>query len=335
MSRKSREPVASIEGTIGGRGVPNWASPVYWTSAAWNQTASDFFYYQLCAIAMARYRWVNLPPKVDERFLEYTLLRTGCATITWPAGLKPENAFAMIPRLGTPNGNDEQYEWGAIGSLGRGWPVNRSNGVMVWDSALRVPKLGFLRFIASECGNIMRTKQTVRQHMRQPVLITAPREQAQQLHNLESQIANGEPYVLAYDQFRQDVNASVLPVASQHEDTELEALQQDLKDVWNLGLAYLGIAVAERKAERQSVSEIQQAEMPMSLAALDGLDTRRKACDELNELTGGSADVYWNQDFESDTFNALNNISTQLAQPASVGLLGDDDAEERQRNAFE
>lgn len=333
MSRRKTEPVASIEGSMGTRGTPNWASPVYWTSAAWNQTASDFFYYQLCAIAMARYRWVNLPPKVDERFLEYTLLRMGCATITFPEGLSPNNAFAMIPQLGTPNGNDEQYQWRAVGSLGRGWPVTRANGVMVWDSQLRIPKLGYLRFIASECGNIMRTKQTVRQHMRQPVLITAPREQAQQLHNLESQIANGEPYILAYDQFRQDVNASVLPVASQHEDTELVALESDLKDVWNLALAYLGIGVAERKSERQSVLEIQQTEKPMTLAALDGLVTRRKACEELNKLTGGAADVFWNQDFESDTFNALNNLQTQLQQPASVGLLGDEEDQARMNRA--
>lgn len=328
MSRKRGDPKATLDPFGGSLPAPNWADPLVWTTAAWNQTASQFFLFQLMSIAMARYRWVDLPPKVDVRFLERTLLLSGEATITWPTGFPPANAFAMQAVEGTPDGNLEQTAWRAIGANGKGWPVTTVNGVMVYDSQLRVPRLGFLNFIAAECANIMRTKQTVRQHMRQPVLITAPREQAQQLHNLTAQIANGEPYILGYDRFLSDMETSVLKVASDREDMQLPALQADLKDVWNLGLAYLGIGVAERKAERQSVPEIQQADEPTSLAALDGLMCRRKACDQLNELTGGHASVFWNQDVESATFNALNNLETQLESPGQpIGADMDDEEE--------
>ncbi len=303
--------------------VPNWADPLVWTTAAWNQAAFNFFSQQLCAIAMARYRWIDLPEKVDVRFLEWCLLWNGCATITAPPGLPMDNAFAMQAVLGTPNGNDEQYRWRAFGTNGPEWPVTRDNGVVVYDSQTRIGKWPGLQLIAAECANVLRTKQTVRQHMRQPVLITAPREQAQQLHNLTSQIANGDPYVLAYDRFTADYTAQVMPVSSGREDMELTAVQGDLKDVWNLGLAYLGIGVAERKAERQSVSEIRQTDEPTSMMALDGLICRRKACDQLNALTGGHATVMWNQDIESDTFNAVNDAETQMMAPVGGAGRGD------------
>lgn len=299
----------------------NTANPVPWTSEAWNRQAFNYFFQQLLEIALARFRWVDLPPKVDERFLEYTLLWNGVATISWPRDLPPQNAFAMQAVLSAPNGNLEQTHWRAQGANGGSWDADTTNGVIVWGSQTRLPLIPQLQFVASECANIVRTKQTVRQHMRQPVLITAPREMSQQLHNLMAATANGEPYVLGYDRFATDIQTEVLPVASGAEAQQLPALQSDLKDVWNLGLATLGINVAERKQERQSVAEIRQADEPSTMLSLSPLLARRAACAQLNELTGGTTDVYWNQDIESDTFNALNNIDTQLQSMQGGALL--------------
>lgn len=291
----------------------NRASGVYWTTQAWNESAYMFFMNQLTAIALNRFRWVDLPPLVDVRFLEWTLLNNGVATISAPEGLTMENAFAMQAVLsGNYDGNMEYTEWRAQGVNGKGWPATDLNGVIVWDSNTRIPVYPALSFIASECANILRTKQTVRQHMRQPVMITAPREMSQQLHNLTAQIGSGEPYVLAYDRFASDVNVQTLDVASGREDMELSALQGDLKDTWNLALAMLGVNVSERKAERQSVSEIQQGDEPTALAALNALAARRTACEQLNQLTGLDTQVYWNKDVESATFNAANNLETLL-----------------------
>lgn len=302
----------------------NRANGVYWTTQAWNDAAYAFFYRQLEGIAMNRFRWLGLPEKVDVRFLEYTLLYNGVATISYPRGLKPSNAFAMQAVLeGSYDGNMEYTKWRAQGVNGKGWECDTTNGVIVWDSVTRQPLMPQLQFIASECANIMRTKQTVRQHMRQPVMITAPREMSQQLHNLTAQIGSGEPYILAYDRFGSDVNVETLDVSSGREDMQLPALQGDLKDVWNMGLALLGVNVSERKAERQSVSEIQQGDEPTDLAALNALQARRTACEHLNKLTGGDAYVVWNKDVESATFNAANNLEVQMNAGGASGVKED------------
>lgn len=306
----------------------NTANPVMWTSEAWNQNAYQLFMRQLTEIALARFRWVDLPPKVDVRFLELTLLCNGVATLSWPAGLAPENAFAMQAVLLKYNGNLEYTRWRAQGVNGKGWSADTSNGVVVWDSLSRQPIIPSLQMVAAECANVLRTKQTVRQHMRQPVMITAPREMSQQLHNVMTAAANGEPYILGYDRFATDVQAQVMPLASGGEAQQLPALQGDLKDVWNIGLSVLGVNVSERKQERQSVPEIQQNDEPSTLTGLSALMARRTACEQLNKLTGGSAAVYWNQDIETDSFNAANNLVTLLQAPQGDAILGAGDSVE-------
>lgn len=317
MSDEEINPLSGLIGPVGGlvNKNKNWTKPVPWVSESWNQAAYSFFFQKILSIAIARFRWEGLPEMCDARFLELTLLTNGCATFTWPMGFPPANAFVMQAVLGTPDGNLEQTEWRAIGANGKGWKVvGGINGVMVYNSLTRLPLLPSIQFAASECANIMRTKQTVRQHMRQPVLITAPREMSQQLKQTVASIANGEPYIVAYDRFAADVQAQCMPVTSGREDMELSALQQDLKDTWNLCLSMLGIGAADEKKERMNVLESKQVENPTEPIALDALQARRTACDALNKLTGGHAAVYWNQDVESASFNFINDLSVRLTE---------------------
>lgn len=316
-------PFTGLIGPVGGlvQKNRNWSKPVPWVSEAWNQAAYNFFFQKLFSIAMSRFRWIDLPEMCDGRFLELTLITNGCACLTWPSGFPPSNAFTMQAVLGTPDGNLEQTDYRCIGANGKGWPVVEGlNGVMVYNSLTRLPIIPSLQFAASECANIVRTKQTVRQHMRQPVLITAPREMSQQLKQTVSSIANGEPYIVAYDRFATDVQAQTMPVTSGHEDTELTALQGDLKDTWNLALSFLGIGVAEEKKERVNVLEARQQEEPTDVIVLDALQARRAACDKLNKLTGGNARVVWNQDVESDSWNFLNDLEARFTEGAGNAI---------------
>lgn len=304
----------------------NWVSPQYWQSAAYNQELFDFFFAQLKTLAMARFRWVNLPPKVNTRFLEWCLLEQGMATITWPDGLMPENAFAM--QAVTKSGPDANYDyprWQALGVNGIKWDVRAHvNGVIVWDSALRVPSLGRLKICASEMCSIMRTKQLVRMHMRVPVVMRGPREMKQQMQQMWAQVADGEPCVITFNDFR-NVDTSVLPIASGREDMELRELQDDMANQWNIALRYLGIDASPRKMERQTSEEIEQAGEPTSLLAKSALDVRREACRQLNDLTGGDAYCYWNQDVESDTYNMIHDAKAMM-EGGDINVSGDGDA---------
>ena len=56
----------------------------YFQSSAWNQRTYAMYRNWIYAIALTRFKWVNLPPTCNERYLEWTLLNQGVATIAFP-----------------------------------------------------------------------------------------------------------------------------------------------------------------------------------------------------------------------------------------------------------
>lgn len=57
----------------------------------------------------------------------------------------------------------------------------------------------------------MRTKQINRYHMRMPLVITGPQDRAFDVQNFYKNIANGEPFVLAYDNFSDIQTSATMP----------------------------------------------------------------------------------------------------------------------------
>lgn len=296
----------------------NWADPSFNQTQTYNWCLFEFFLRQLQTLAIARFRWRDLPPKVDARYLEWCLMRYGLATIAWPDAFRAENAFAMQAVLkSAPDANYNYKYWQTIAPNGLHWDCEaHRNGVIVWDNPLRVPSVDALSLMAREMCDCMRTKQVIRTHMRQPVVLTGPREMEQQMKSATAQIGSGNPYMVTYEEFR-NIDISSIPIASDREDMEMREMQDDLANTWNLALRYLGINAAPRKMERQTSEEITQSGEPTSLQALAMLDVRRHACDELNALTGGSATVVWNQDVESESWNALNDMRNFIADDSN------------------
>lgn len=53
----------------------------YWQSAAYNQELALIYEDWLMGLALSRFRWEGLPDTCDARYLEWTLMTNGVATI--------------------------------------------------------------------------------------------------------------------------------------------------------------------------------------------------------------------------------------------------------------
>lgn len=286
----------------------NNASGVYWMSADYNTQLFNFFFYQLENLAMSRFRWEGLPPLVDARYLEWVLMLQGVATIASPPGLPADNAFAMQAVLqSAPNANYNYDKWQALGQNGVKWNCDKTNGVLVWDSNMRIPITNGLALIARSLCDIVRTKQMIRLTMRNPTVMKGPKEMEQQMRSLWSQKADGEPCIIAFNNY-DNIDVDTLQIESSSAPQDIAAMEADFNDVWQTGMRFLGIPSSPYKAARQTSEEVEQTSSVTDLAATSPIDARRRACEQLNALTGGDAMVYWNRDVESYTYNALNDM---------------------------
>lgn len=287
----------------------------YWQTEAYNQQLFNMFRNDLIELALSRFRWVGLPETCNERYLEWILLTEGAATLAYPS-LTSETLLSLrCVQQGAPNMYDEPRAWRAIGATGKtDFMCNWTNGVWVWENSTRYPLMVKVNIWARELADIMRTKQINRYHMRMPLVITAPQDRTYDVQNFYKNIANGEPFVLGYDNFADIQTSATMPERAR--EYIGDKLNEDWRNTWDAIYRELGIDSMPFKTERMIEDEVNSTMQPTELARLSPLTTRRTACDKLNARFGGKMTepitVVWARDNITDNYDARHRYDTLL-----------------------
>lgn len=284
---------------------------LYWQSASYNTELFTFFRNQILQLAMSRFTWLNLPSTCDERFLEWTLLWDGCATIAKKRGGKCLYSTQAVTN-GAPNIYNNPIRWRSWGNNGWNFTVDPRNGVLVYDNLARFPMIMGINIWARELVDIIRTKQQNRLHVKMPLIIKAPQEKQLDAMNLFKQAANGEPAIIGTPSMEL-VDIDVLMTGVEFLG---DKLTEDFANTWQQIYSMLGINSLPFKAERQIEDEISSLNKPSEFMALSPLKTRRDAANKINarfsNLLPGELKVVWSSDFESSNYEFQNNIKQKL-----------------------
>lgn len=287
----------------------------YWQTEAYNQQLFNMFQNDLIELALSRFRWVGLPETCNERYLEWVLLTEGSATLAYPS-LTSETLLSLKSvQQGAPNMYDEPRSWRALGATGKtNFMCNWTNGVWIWENSTRYPLMVKINIWARELADIMRTKQINRYHMRMPLVITGPQDRAFDVQNFYKNIANGEPFVLAYDNFSDIQTSATMPERAR--EYIGDKLQAEWSNTWDAIYRELGIDSMPFKEERMIEDEVNSTMQPTELARLSPLTTRRAACDKLNARFGGRLarpiTVVWARDNITDNYDLRHRYDTLI-----------------------
>lgn len=285
----------------------------FWQTDAYNARLFNYYRNLIYQMALSRFRWVGLPKTCDPRFLEWTLLTQGVATIAFPIKMPGKFFSTQAVLEGVPNVYDNYPKWRSFGNNFWNFTCTSKNGVLVWDNNTRMPITDGIDLYADELVHIRRTKQMNRFHQQIPFIIKGPQERKNDMTQLAKQVSGGELAVLAtngVDNIDFDALQTGVPFLG-------EELAVDETNVWNRIYTMLGIKNSSMKQERQTQDEIQAQENPTTLVKLSCLNERRRAADFINENFGEYLDepirVVWAQDNESSNFNFHNDLKQQIA----------------------
>lgn len=287
----------------------------YWQTEAYNQQLFNMFQNDLIELALSRFRWVGLPETCNERYLEWVLLTERAATLAYPS-LTSETLLSLkCVQQGAPNMYDEPRSWRALGATGKtNFMCNWTNGVWIWENSTRYPLMVKINLWARELADIMRTKQINRYHMRMPLVITGPQDRAFDVQNFYKNIANGEPFVLAYDNFSDIQTSATMPERAR--EYIGDKLQAEWSNTWDAIYRELGIDSMPFKEERMIEDEVNSTMQPTELARLSPLTTRRAACDKLNARFGDRLarpiTVVWARDNITDNYDLRHRYDTLI-----------------------
>lgn len=291
------------------RGCRNWN---YWQSSHDNNAIYRYYIDIITKMAMNRFRWINLPKTCDARYLEWTLITQGIATIAFPRKMRGMFLSLQCQQAGQPNMYDNPKAWIARGNEGTNFKCDHRNGVVIYDNSTRYPLMEGILQYANELTHVRVTRRVNRMHQQIPFILTGPQEKKQDMCNLFKQVAGGEPAVLANDSISA-INYEALSTGVEFLGEELTA---DETNIWQRIYTMLGVENSSFKLERQTEDEIRAQQSPATLVKMASLAERRNACDFLNdnfsEYLDDKIQCVWNQDNESENFNFFHNITSQL-----------------------
>lgn len=290
----------------------NFKLDSYWQTSDYNSALFMMYRQQIIKLAMNRFKWINLPPTCNERYLEMTLLFQGIATIAFPSRQRGTFYSTQVAQMSPPNVYDNPTKWFSVGNNGWRFKCSNSNGVIVWDNRARYPLMQMVDMWARELVDVRRTKQLNRMHVKTPYLIKCSPEQEQQAENIYKQMAGGEPAIITTTGI-ENIDIDVIKTDVPYLGEELTAEEIN---TWQQIYQMLGIENLTFKAERMVQDEVNKRDEPSDLMALDGLNCRREACEQLNNRFGDYLEApitcVWAKDNISQNFNFMSNIKEQL-----------------------
>lgn len=288
------------------------SSEMYWQAPSYTNRLYSMYRNQILSLALARFEWHGLPASCNPRFLEWTLLTQGQATIAFPKEQEGVFYSTQVSWNSPPNVYDNPSSWTSIGN--NGWRFNASpaSGVVVWDNILRAPILDAIDLQARELTDLTRTEQINRLHQKSPFILTGPQDKKIDLTNLWKQIAGGEPAVIGTDGLSQ-IEVKAISTEVPYLASEIDAA---IQNCWTRIYQLLGIDSLPFKQERQVEDEIISQQTPSSVQALGFLAARREAAETLNsrfeQYLEEPITVTLREDWQSDNWNLSHNLKDRL-----------------------
>ena len=275
-----------------------------WQSAELNNKTYSDYYNRLMELALNVFEWENLPPSVDERFIELTLYEMGyCLYFN-------DEIIGNLALTCTIGGQLDVYR---IPLLRRAYAVNGYNkmcsakdSVLIFNNYLHTPTQSTIELFARRLYEIERAIDINVKAQKTPTLILSSEQQRLTMKNLYMQYDGNEPFIFG------DKNLDIDGIKSLKTDAPFVAdkLENLKHQVWNEALTFCGIENSNQDKKERLVSD----EVGSNYGNIEAqrnvmLNARKQAVKKINSMFGTKIDVH----FRSNLTTMVNadNVSRE------------------------
>lgn len=275
-----------------------------WQSAELNNKTYIDYYNRLMELALNVFEWENLPPSVDERFLELTLYEKGyCLYFN-------DEIIGNLALTCTIGGQLDVYR---IPVLRRAYAVNGYNkmcstkdSVLIFNNYLHTPTQLTIELFARRLYEIERAIDVNVKAQKTPTLILSSEQQRLTMKNLYMQYDGNEPFIFG------DKNMDIEGIKNLKTDAPFVAdkLENLKHQIWNEALTFCGIENSNQDKKERLVSD----EVGSNYGNIEAqrnvmLNARKQATKKINSMFGTKIDVH----FRSNLATMVNadNVSRE------------------------
>lgn len=272
----------------------------------WLNDATYLSYmWRLYDLAISLFEWKNLPQGINERQLEWWLLRNGMAIMIYdeaiasdPEQRSPDGFAVMqvalngpfdiynIPKKRTAYSMDPNYS---------NVQCDVTDSVICFNNYARVPTFLTLDLYAKQLWQADRTVYTNISQQKTPRIVKSSEKQRLSMQNLFAQTDGFMPVVWA-DKDLDLTGVEVLDTVSFYVADKVQIVKHQ---IWNEALTFLGIENTNTdKKERMVSNEVMNNMGDVEAERFTRLNARKQFCAECNEMWGLDMDV----DFRSGIY---------------------------------
>jgi len=257
-----------------------------WASAELNGKTYIDYYNRLKELALNVFQWKNLPPTVDERFLEMSLFDYGyCLYFN-------DEFIGNLALTCTIGGKLDVYR---IPILRRAYATNgynklltKKDSVLIFNNYLHTPTSMTIELFSQRLYEIERTLDTNIKAQKTPTLILSSEQQRLTMQNLYMHYDGNEPFIFG------DKNMDIDGIKALKTDAPFIAdkLETMKHQIWNEALTFLGIENSNAdKKERMVSDEVGSNYGNVEAQRNVMLNARREAVEKINRMFGTNIEV--------------------------------------------
>jgi hypothetical protein len=282
-----------------------------WHSAELNNKTYIDYYNRLMELALNIFEWENLPPSVDERFIELTLYEMGyCLYFN-------DEIIGNLALTCTIGGQLDVYR---IPVLRRAYAVNGYNkmcsakdSVLIFNNYLHTPTQLTIELFARRLYEIERAIDVNVKAQKTPTLILSSEQQRLTMKNLYMQYDGNEPFIYG------DKNMDIEGIKSLKTDAPFVAdkLETLKHQIWNEALTFCGIENSNQDKKERLVSD----EVGSNYGNIEAqrnvmLNARKQAVKKINSMFGTKIDVHFRSNLA--TMVNIDNVSRETLDNEGV-----------------
>ena len=260
---------------------------------------------KLSEFAIGRFKWINLPKEIDERFLELVLHRNALSLFFFDPTY---DRYMALSGSGSGSWNmyDNPTEFTAIGpgysqrlragATPKDYDAGMYDCVPIWANYMRTPDWDVIYLYATKLAEVERTIEINLKAMRTPFLFTVDDNERLTFQNIWRQIQDGQPAIFGTNTLGESINDKV-NLFSMPIDRELVPNLQIAKTrLWNECMTMLGINNANQdKRERMVADEVSSNNSQITIARNISMEARKYAVKQINDRYKLDIDVTWNE----------------------------------------
>ena len=278
-----------------------------------------FYVRKLTQLAANRYAWEGLPDPQMERFMEMSLLRHGLVVFYHEDRVYNDYIVARAGNIGPLNVYDNPTSFQVIGGSGE-FMINETlsaeDCVPVWANYLRTSEMPEIYLYAERLSELDRSIEIEIINSRQTKFAVGPHDQRLAMQNLIRQIREGQETVFGTEGMA-DLIAGITTIDLEGHPAKLMNLLISKGKVWNEVMTFMGINNSNQdKKERLVADEVAANDEQIDVMKETGLETRRTACELINEKYGLDISVDFAQSADALLPAGLEQVMPQGSQPA-------------------